>query len=73
MNMVNQFRSITEQGYSRDQLKRIKNHNEYEKSVIYALLKERKSNNKFRYLDNQLKMLKLEYYYIIKAITNTYR
>lgn len=71
--MVNQFRSITEQGYSRDQLKRIKNHNEYEKSVIYALLKERKSNNKFRYLDNQLKMLKLEYYYIIKAITNTYR
>jgi len=73
MNMVDQFRSITEQGYSRDQLKRIKNHNEYEKSVIYALLKERKSNNKFRYLDNQLKMLKLEYYYIIKAITNTYR
>jgi len=73
MNMVNQFRSITEQGYSRDQLKRIKNHNEYEKSVIYALLKERNSNNKFRYLDNQLKMLKLEYYYIIKAITNTYR
>ena len=72
MNMVDQFRSITEQGYSRDQLKRIKNHNESEKSVIYALLKERNSNNKFRYLDNQLKMLKLEYYYIIKAITNTY-
>lgn len=71
MNLMKRIRNIPNEGFTRPELRRMSAHNAREKDQVRELLEEEGiSKSRWKYLDNQMKMLKLEYHFIVLAYKN---